>query len=107
MRTRFWLLGLGLGLALANSAQAQQRSIFLGVDPTKINNQPINTNNASASIATTQTVSTGFSLSKYFPSFSMSGSKPTIGRSNFPTFGQMPGRDYLKSFGWNNFQAFK
>jgi hypothetical protein len=107
MRIHFWLLALGFGLALANSAQAQQRSLFSGVDPTKIINQPLNTNNATASIATTQTVSTGFSLSKFFPSFSMSGGKPTIGKSNFPAFGQMPGRDYLKAFGWNNFQAFK
>jgi hypothetical protein len=107
MRIYLGLVALGLGLALANPAHAQKRSAFGGVDPTRITNQPINTVNSAASISGTTTASTGFSLSKYFPSFSMSGSKPTIGRSNFPTQGQMPGRDYLKHFGWNNFQPFK
>lgn len=107
MRISFWVLALGIGLAFAMPAQAQRRSGFGGVDPTQIVNQPINTTNAAASISTTSTASTGFSLTKYFPSFSLSGSKPTVGQSNFPTFGQMPGRDYLKAFGWNNFQPFK
>ena len=107
MRISVCVLALGLGLALVMPVQAQRKVSFTGVDPTQIVNQPINTINAAGSISTSQTVSTGFSLSKFFPSFGLPSNKPVIGRSVFPTNGQLPGRDYLKAFGWNNFQPFK
>src|SRR5262245_835777 len=105
MRIYWSLSAISLALVFSRPAMAQ-RALGFGASPTQITNQPIDTSNSAVPIASPQVFNRSFRLVDYFPKFSFSA-KPTIGRSNFPTFGQLPGKDYLKAFGYNNFQPIK
>jgi len=107
MRLRFCLAAIAFALAMAQPAWAQRTISFTGVDPTKIVNQPIDTSMAGTPVAAPQTFNRGFKLTDYLPHFAFFGNKPVIGHSNFPTYGELPGRNYLKAFGYNNFQPIK
>lgn len=98
MRKLGWMLALGLGLGLAQNAHAQ-----------KFVNVPVDTGSPNAPIAAPVTANTSFSLSKLFPRRSSMNSitaKPTTGRSIFPARKDLPGNNWLKFFGFNNFKPF-
>jgi hypothetical protein len=89
------------GLLLAAPAWAQTTNSFGGVDPTRIVNQPIAIPGAGQPIAQPQTLgSSGFSLRNFLPSFSLPSPTPIFGQSSFPTAANLPGKDYLKYFGY-------
>jgi hypothetical protein len=48
-----------------------------------------------------QAASSGFSLTNFFSSFGLPLGAPVHGQSQFPTQSQMPGKDYLKAFGFS------
>jgi hypothetical protein len=92
MRIRSWIAAMVATPLLALPAMAQTTFTFGGADPTKIVNQPI---------AIPQTTDTSFSLSNLFPRFSLlPGAKTLFGQSAFPTQKNMPGKGYLRNFGY-------
>jgi hypothetical protein len=101
MRLGKWLGVLALGLGLAGPAAAQQRSGFL-TPITTIKNQVISTPDTGVPIAQPMTLpSSSNSLTRIFHRFSGTlNRKPVGGLSTYPTPGQLPGKDYLKSFGF-------
>jgi hypothetical protein len=91
------VLSLGVGLWLASSASAQ----FGTVNPTQIQNKPIMVPDVARPIASPQFRATpSFSLSRFLPSFGIFGGNNVIGRSVFPTPAGMPGKEYLRAFGF-------
>jgi hypothetical protein len=102
MRTRIWLAGVGGTLLLAAPAWAQTALTFGGVDPTKIVNQVIAIPDSAMPIAQPQqAASTGFSLSNILPSIHLPTGKGVFGQSIFPSQQNLPGKNYLKAFGYN------
>ena len=101
-RTVVWCAVLLL-LACGPAARAQRRGpLFFGggADPTQLTYVPIDTRASVVPIAQPQTRSTGFSLLSFMPRFTLPGSRPVVGQSNFPSEAQLPGADYLKAFGY-------
>jgi hypothetical protein len=101
MRMRLWAGAAAAGLLLSAPAWAQTTTSFGGADPTKIVNQPIAIPGVGQPIAQPQTLSSsGFSLANFLPSFSLPSADSIFGRSSYPTAANMPGKDYLKYFGF-------
>jgi hypothetical protein len=99
MRRGKWAFALLFGLLLAAPAWAQRAVTFGGVNPLAIVNQPIDTNNSAVPIARPQQLeNTRFSLKNILPRPGLPGAKTTIGSSQFPSQGGMPGANYLKAF---------
>lgn len=100
MRRNVWWAALLLILLGGATADAQdgRRPIFFGVDPTTIQNVPIDTSTANVPIASPMTRPTRFRLLDFFPRFNFSLGKPIIGQSIFPTEAELPGADYLRPF---------
>jgi hypothetical protein len=100
MPTRLWVAAAA-GLLLAAPAWGQHAVSFGGADPTQIVNQPIAIPGTGLPIAQPQTLgATSFSLANYLPSISMPSASSIFGRSSYPTAANMPGKDYLKYFGF-------
>jgi hypothetical protein len=100
MRTRLWA-ALAAGLFLAAPAWAQHAVSFGGADPTRIVNQPIAIPGAGQPISQPQALgATSWSLTNYLPNFSLPSASTIFGRSSYPTAANMPGKDYLKYFGF-------
>jgi hypothetical protein len=109
MRREAWLASAFVCFLLAAPGWAQVVS-FGNVNPTQIVNQPVilPSTPSSAPIASPQqNPSTGFSLAHFFSSFSLPGAQPVHGQSVFPTQDKMPGKDYLKAFGFQHGQPIK
>jgi hypothetical protein len=105
MRTRICLAALGAAFLLAKPAWAQTAVTFGGVDPTKIVNQVIAIPDSSVPIAQPmQASSTGFSLTGMLSKIQLPSAGKIFGQSSFPTQQQMPGKDYLKAFGYRKAQ---
>jgi len=101
MRVVIYLTGAVLGLALASPCWAQAVT-FGGVNPTKIINKPIEIPDAVKPIAQPQVSQTPqFSLMNLLPRITFPNTKPVHGQSQFPTPANMPGKNYLNSFGFN------
>jgi hypothetical protein len=103
MRTTVWWAAV-LGAAwLAVPAHAQTTFTFGGADPTHIVNQPVTVPGvAEQPIAGPMQLSSIFhSLTSILPQVSFPSATPTIGHSTFPTPSNMPGKDYLKHFGFS------
>jgi hypothetical protein len=101
MRMWTWAGALVVALGLAAPAFAQRVGT---IDPSTIINIPINTNQSVAPIAQPQLFNRRtFSLADILPNISfgaMSG-KRVIGMSTYPTADGLPGKDYLKAFGFH------
>jgi hypothetical protein len=101
MRTRIGVTALGAGLLLAAPAWAQVALTFGGADPTKIINQPVNTANSAVPIAQPQNLGSTFrALLDFMPKIQLPSANSVHGQSVFPTPSQMPGKNYLKQFGF-------
>lgn len=102
MRFGKWLGVLALGLGLAGPVAAQQRFGFF-TPITTLKNQVVPTPDTGVPIAQPMTLpASSNSLTRFFHRFSGTlNSKPIRGTSTFPTPGQLPGRDYLKAFGFS------
>lgn len=102
MRSSAFLASLLLVGALVSSASAQRTGPIYtlgGVDPTQLTFKPIDPAASIVPIAQPQTRSTtGFKLIDLLPRISFPNSKPTIGMSQFPAQGMLPGAGYLKAF---------
>jgi hypothetical protein len=102
MRTRIWFAALGAGLLLAAPAWAQTALTFGPVDPTKIVNQVIAIPDSAMPIAQPQQASsTGFSLTGMLSKIQLPSAGKIFGQSVFPTQQQLPGKNYLKAFGYS------
>jgi len=96
------LVALLLVAVLGSSAQAQRGGPIYtigNVDPTNLIFKPIDPAASIVPIAQPQTRSTtGFKLINLLPHISFPGAKPTVGMSQFPAQGMLPGAGYLKAF---------
>ena len=102
MRARIWLATLGAGFLLAAPAWAQTTLTFGGVDPTQTVNQVIQIPDSTMAIAQPQQVSsTGFSLTGLLSKIGLPSGKSIFGQSIFPAQQSLPGKDYLKAFGYS------
>jgi hypothetical protein len=100
MRIGVWVASAFVGLLLASPCWAQAVT-FGHVNPTQIVNTPVITSSSTSAITPPQqTPNTGSSLFDFFPRFALPGPKPVHGQSMFPTPDKMPGKDYLKAFGY-------
>jgi hypothetical protein len=99
MRISIGLAAVVVTLGLASSSPAQQVITFGfgNLGPTQ--NVPI-TVPPNTPIASPQTATTKFSLASFFPKLSLPFGKALFGQSNFPTPKNLPGREYLKAFGY-------
>ncbi len=99
MRAIGWSAAALLLVSLTAPARAQFAFTGAGgVNPTQVQNVPVN---PSAPIAAPQTVTTsGFSLTGAFAKVPFPGTKPVFGQSQFPTAGQLPSTSYLQAFGY-------
>jgi hypothetical protein len=97
MRKGMWLAALGLGLAWAGAAQAQQAMTF-GPVIGPIQYTTITGDMSKFPIGGTFQRPTGFRLTDLFGSTARMTAKPLIGTTNFPTFGDLPGKAYLAPF---------
>jgi hypothetical protein len=101
MRTSAWLAAAALGLGLAGTAPAQSALTWGGTGTTRqyhIVGTDSTLSNASA-IASPQTLSsTSWSLTSFFHTPTPMTNQRVRGSSQFPTYQQMPGTDYLKAF---------
>jgi hypothetical protein len=100
MHTRSGIAAVAAGLLLAAPVWAQHTVTFGGADPTHIINQPITIPSGGPIAVPQQLGSTGFSLANLFPHISLPAPFAIFGKSTFPTAANMPGRDYLKFFGY-------
>ena len=90
---------LELGLCLAAPAWAQRPSVFTGINPADIKNQPINISQALiAPLPTAQ--GSGFSLRSLMPHFSLTNlfTGPHYGTSPLPPATSFPSTHYKNSF---------
>ena len=93
---------------LAAPASAQTLTFFgANSSPQQIYYQPVDTSQAVAPIATPQTVNTTFSLASFIPRMSIMTGKQYIGSSQFPSYDGMPGKNYLKAFGFHRAQPIR
>ena len=100
MRTRLWIAA-ATGLFLAAPAWAQTTNTSGGANPTQIINQPVAIPGVGQPIAQPQILgSTSWSLSNYLPNIGLPSASSIFGQSTFPTAANMPGKDYLKYFGY-------
>ena len=101
MRTSVWLAAVAAALGLAGTASAQSALTWGGTGTSRqyhIVGTDSTLSSASA-IASPQTLSsTKFSLSSFFHTPTPMNNHRVIGRSQYPTYNQMPGADYLKAF---------
>ncbi len=105
MRIRIGATALLLGLLLAAPCWAQRTLTFGGVNPAQIQNVPVVTSNVatptSQPIAAPQLMSnTSFRLSSFIPKLTFPSAGPVFGQSQFPTQQNLPGKNWLKSFGY-------
>jgi hypothetical protein len=103
MRMVKWAAALVLGLGLAAPAFAQQITSFNGfngITPGMIVNQPIDTSQSVVPIAQPETFSHQFSLSNILPKLGLFSNQSVMGQSTFPTPDGLPGKNYLKAFGY-------
>jgi hypothetical protein len=108
MRMGVWVASAFVGCLLASPCWAQAVS-FGRVNPTQIVNQPVIVPSSSSVpiAAPQQNPNSNFSLVNLFSNFSLPGAKPVHGQSVFPTQDKMPGKDYLKAFGFQHGQPIK
>jgi hypothetical protein len=109
MRMGVWIASAFVGFLLASPCWAQAVS-FGRVNPTQLVNRPVTTptsSSASPIAAPQQNPNSSFSLLNIFSGFSLPGAKPVHGQSTFPTPDKMPGKDYLKAFGFQRGQPIK
>jgi hypothetical protein len=99
MRISIWLAAVVVTLGVASSSRAQVTLPFGNVFTGQTQNVPI-TIPPNTPIASPQQATTHFSLSSFFPNFSFPLGKSIFGQSTFPTPSQLPGRDYLRAFGY-------
>jgi hypothetical protein len=97
------MAALGAGLLLAAPAWAQTALTFGGVDPTKIVNQVIAIPDSPIA-QPMQASSAGFSLTGMLSKIQLPSAGKIFGQSVFPTQQQLPGKDYLKNFGYRKAQ---
>ena len=111
MGTVKWVAGLVLALGLAAPAFAQSTNNFGGVNAALLKFEPIDVSQSVAPvpIARPQVVSRRFSLTNILPKFSFAAmsNKPVIGFSQFPSQDGLPGKNYLKSFGFGRLQPIE
>jgi hypothetical protein len=101
MRIPIWLAAVAVTLGLASSGRAQVSLTFGGVNPTQIQNVPITVPD-NTPIAQPQVMpSTGFTLTSLLPKISFPTAKTLFGQSIFPTPQNLPGRNYLRAFGYS------
>jgi len=107
MRMGVWVASAFVGCLLASPCWAQAVT-FGRVNPTQVVNQPVIVPSSSVPIAAPQqNANSSFSLLNLFSKFSLPGAKPVHGQSVFPTQNNMPGKDYLKAFGFQHGQPVK
>lgn len=112
MRNLKWLAAgvVALGLAAPAFAQVNTTS-FGGIDPRQVRGQMIDTSHSVAPvpIAQPQIFNHTFSLANFLPNLSMftGGTSPVIGMSRYPTADQLPGKEYLKAFGYHRPRGFR
>jgi hypothetical protein len=106
MRRVLWASVL-LVLSLATPAFAQRNSPYGGIDPRMLRSEVVDTSNPVAPIARPQLFNRTFSLANILPSFSSMSAKPILGYSQFPSSDGMPGRYYLKAFGYSRAQPVR
>jgi hypothetical protein len=99
MRTHLWLAGVAVALAAAGSASAQQ-ALTWGPVAGPLVFQVANTNASAVPISGPMLVDNKFSLSSIFARVGNITNGHIFGDSAFPTQGQLPGKDYLKAFGF-------
>ncbi len=100
MRTVGWIAALVLGAGLAASAPAQTLS-FGGNRTTVFVNRATAIPDVARPIALPQLrQNTSFSLTDLIPKVLLPSPQSTFARSTFPTPAQMPGKEYLKAFGF-------
>ena len=92
---------------LATPAGAQTLSFGTSYLPQQIHYEPVDTSQAAAPIAGSQTFNTTFSLSNFFPTLNILTGKQYIGASQFPGKDNMPGKSYLKQFGFYRAQPIR
>ena len=108
MRTVSWAAALVACLALTSSAKAQRSYVpFGGLDPRAVTNVPVDTSTSAAPIAQPQFFNRTFSLANFLPNISSFSAKPLMGQSTFPTASGMPGKNYLKQFGFSRAQPIR
>jgi hypothetical protein len=103
MRTGKWAAALVLGLGLAAPACAQTITAFNGMNgitPNMIVNQPVDTSQSVVPIAQPQLFTHQFSLTNILPKLGLFSNKSVVGMSNFPSPDGLPGKNYLKAFGY-------
>jgi hypothetical protein len=81
-------------------AWSQTAFSFGGPVSVPLQYQVVNTNLSQVPISGSTTTSTSFSLSSIFrlPSLVGSTTKPKLGSSNFPTYSQLPDKNYFAPF---------
>jgi hypothetical protein len=97
MRKRWWLAGLVGGLCAAGPAWGQAMT-WGGAVPSALQFNVVNTDLSKVPISTPMSRSSGFKLANLFSSGGHVSNKPIQGSSSFPTYGQLPGKDYLAPF---------
>lgn len=109
MRNVCWLGALLVALAFVAPVKAQTRTFlpFGGVSAQEVRSEPVDTSQVAAPIAQPQTFSRTFSLLNFLPNISRFSAKPVVGQSTFPSADGMPGKSYLKHFGFSRGQPIR
>ena len=107
MRTVQGMAAAILLVWLAAPASAQTLSFGTTYTPQQIHYQPVDTTQAAAPISGSQTFNTTFSLTNFFPTLNILTGKQYVGSSQFPSHDNMPGKNYLKQFGFYRAQPIR
>jgi hypothetical protein len=100
------MAGTVLALALATPAWAQRTLGFGNVDNTQLINTPVSVTDLTSPIAVPQTLQPHtFTLASLIPKISFPFASSLRGQSTFPTGANMPGKQYLSSFGFQKAKA--
>jgi hypothetical protein len=102
MRIGIGTAAVFVGLLLAAPGWAQTTVTFGGVNPAQIQNKPVVTPDVAKPIAAPQLLpQNSFRLSRFLPKITLPAAGHVFGQSQFPTPANMPGKNYLKSFGFS------
>jgi hypothetical protein len=94
-------------LATPAFAQVYRTFGFGSSDVAAIHYEVVDTSQAAAPIATPQTNNYSFSLANILPKLNFFSNKTVIGVSQFPSSDGMPGKNYLKAFGFSRAQPIR
>ncbi len=107
MRMVPWGAAFLLCLGLAAPASAQWTFTFGGPAPRELQYKVVDTVTSVAPVGTSQTNNRTFSLANFLPQISPMSAKSILGYSQFPSPDGLPGKNYLKSFGFSRAQPIR